>query len=81
MSVLTFVLAIVCLVLMISSTIVGSFCEFSVEILNETDFVSFLDRFNIQVEPKEVSFLNECLPENASGDILTVLEVPDFGDV
>ncbi len=28
-----------------------------------------------------MGFLNECLPAEASGDILKVLEVPNFGDV
>ena len=47
MSIFTFFFAIISLILMITSTIISSFCEFSVSILEETDFKNFFEKYSI----------------------------------
>ncbi len=81
LSFLTFILAMISLLLMISSTFISSFCDFSQKILDQTDFGDFLAKFSIEISGKELAFFNECLPAEASGDLMNILDVPSFGDV
>ena len=66
------------MVLMITTTLVSSFCEFSAEIQAQNDFGTYLQTFSIQLDPREIKFMNECLPEKAGGDLMKILEVPSF---
>jgi len=82
LSVLTFVFAIVSMILMVGATLVSSFCDFNQEILDQSDFGSFLASYNIEMEQQELSFLNECIPASAGGDVVKILNVPTtFNDI
>lgn len=80
LSVITFIFSVISMVLMVSTVMISSFCDFNQEILEQTEFSSFLAQFSIELEEKELSFLNECLPATAGGDVLKILNVPSSFD-
>lgn len=79
-SVITFMFSIITIVLLIGSTFINSFCEFNKDLLKQTEFSTFFAEYSIELETQELSFLNECIPSNANGDIIKILEIPSSFD-
>lgn len=66
---------------MLNTTAVSSFCEFNQILLDVEDFDEFLNKYKIDLEDKEISFLNECLSVNGKGDVMRLLQVKAYEDI
>lgn len=78
---ITFVFSIVSLFLMLSSLLVSSFCDFNKELLTSNDTKAFFSELGVTLSAEMESLVNECLPENATGDLLNIIEIPNFDNL
>lgn len=76
---LTLIVSLIVVVLLIWSTILASYCDFSATMLSTSDFTSILSNINSggTTDNKITTLLNECLGANGKGDLLSIINVPD----
>lgn len=60
---------------------VSSFCDFNKELLTSTDTKAFFAELGVNLSTEMESLVNECLPEDASGDLLNIIEIPNFDNL
>ena len=78
---ITFIFSLISLFLMLSSLLVSSFCDFNKELLTSTDTKAFFAELGVNLSTEMESLVNECLPEDASGDLLNIIEIPNFDNL
>ena len=61
LSLITFIISIFSIILMLVSTIISSYCDFSLQILEQTDFTTFFKEIGFEMEEKEMIFFNLTL--------------------
>lgn len=81
LSIIVFIISFLSLFLMITTTLISSYCEFNKTILIQTDFNTFLSDFGIQLEEKEIAYFNVCLSASGNGDLFSLTEVPSFDGI
>ncbi len=78
---ITFVFSLISLFLLLSSLMVSSFCDFNKELLTSTDTKAFFAELGVSLSTEMESLVNECLPEDATGDLLNIIEIPNFDNL
>ena len=81
LGVIAFVFSLVSLFLMISSLLVSSFCDLNKELLTAQDTKVFFADLGVNISTEMEALVNECLPETASGDLLNIIEIPNFDNL